>query len=193
MEILVVMAIMTLLSGTVSVLLTSGFRYQRNIWDEVSSQVDGRKTMERMTEDIRKAEEGSTGGYPIATATSSECIFYANIDDDLYKERVRYTYATSTRTLTRGILKPSGTPLTYTASNEKTEIIAHDVVNASVNHPVFRYYGEGAVSSTAPLSPVVITNIRVVQIQLDIEKDATQSPVPFHVESMVHIRSLKSN
>lgn len=149
--------------------------------------------MERIIEDIRKTEEGSTGGYPIVTATSSEFIFYANIDDDSYKERVRYTYATSTRTLLRGVLKPSGSPLSYIDVNEKTEIVAHDVVNASVNHPMFRYYGEGYASSTVPLSPLVITNIRVVQIQLDIEKDATQSPVPFHVESMVHIRSLKSN
>ncbi|HWA31896.1 MAG TPA: prepilin-type N-terminal cleavage/methylation domain-containing protein, partial [Candidatus Paceibacterota bacterium] len=98
--------------------------FARNIWIYSAfisggiADVDaGRQAMATMSAEIRTANTADTGAYVIDTATSSTFTFYSDIDGDGLKEKVRYFV--SGGVLKKGVIKPSGSPLTYNAANEK--------------------------------------------------------------------------
>lgn len=190
LELLIAMGIFSLLTLGVSWILISSLRTNRIVFDQLSAQGDGRKALQHIVNDIRRAEASSTGGFPLETVTTSTIIFYANIDEDGYRERVRFWL--SDRTLKKGIVKPAGSPLVYNTANESIVDIGHDIVNTST--PVFSYYDENFIGTGVPLTqPVTSTDVHVVRVQLQIEKDPNKTPVPLLVESTAHIRSLKTN
>lgn len=192
MELIISMGIFVLLSGTVIALFTTGYKYNLILWEQLSTQNDGRRALRQVSEDVRKAENSSIGSFPIALADNNELILYANVDSDTERERVRYYLASTT--LWRGIINPSGSPLQYVTSTENAIFVADAVVNAQVGTPIFLYYGESFTGSEASLSqPVSVTDIRMIKIQLELEADPTQSPVPLYVETIAHVRNLKTN
>src|SRR3990167_3437860 len=79
---------------------------------------------------------GDNGSYPLEIAGDWEIIFYSDIDYDGNAERVRYFLADST--LTKGIIEPTGFPITSPAGNEFVKIISENVRNGI--EPVFYYY-----------------------------------------------------
>ncbi len=189
-ETIVWMAIFTSVSFLITSVFITSLRSQHVVWDQLNAQSDGRRTINQFIKDVRKAEESSLGAFPISLVTSTEFIFYANIDDDTTRERVRYVLQNNL--LYRGIIEPSGSPLSY-AQPETMTILARDIVNTEVT-PLFSYYDEQFTGTSTPLSfPITLSDVRMVRIQLQIERDLNQSPVPFSVEGLVHIRNLKQN
>ena len=190
-ELLVAMGIFVLIAMAASWLIMRGFRYNGIIWEQLQSQNDGRRVVQTLVDDLRKAEESSVGGYPIATAEDYNLVFYANIDDDSMRERLHFWLDDTT--VKRGVLKPSGNPLSYTGVEDVVEI-AHYVVNIEEESPLFLYYDESyAGSEDALIQPLDIPDIRIIRVQLELEKDPTETPVPLHIESMVQVRNLKQN
>lgn len=190
-EILVAMGIFVLIAMSVSWFMIHGFRYNAIIWEQLQRQNDGRRVVQGVVDSLRKAEESSVGSYPISVAEDYSLIFYANIDDDSMRERVHYWLDNTT--VKRGILKPSGNPLAYSGDEDVVEI-AHYVVNIEEGTPLFLYYDESYTGSQSALTqPVDVPDIRIVRVQLELEKDPTETPVPLHVESMVQVRNLKDN
>jgi hypothetical protein len=97
-------------------------------------------------------------------------------------------------TLKRGVVNPSGNPLSYPSSDDIVVELAHSVVNLEKTVPIFSYFGEDySGSQTALVQPVNVVDARVVKIQLELEKDPTETPIPLHVESLGQIRNLKMN
>ncbi|HBU06567.1 MAG TPA: hypothetical protein DEB09_00615 [Candidatus Magasanikbacteria bacterium] len=191
LEVLVAMGIFILVAMSASWFIIHGFRYNAIIWEQLDKQNEGRKVLQQVVDTVRKAEESSLGSYPLVTSTNYQLSVYANIDDDSYREKVRFWLDGTT--LKRGIIKPSGSPLNYSGTEQIVEL-AHDVVNISKNSPLFLYYDESySGSENALVQPVEITNIRVIRVQLELEKDPTATPVPLHVEGVVNVRNLKSN
>ncbi|HYE59861.1 MAG TPA: hypothetical protein VEA18_01610, partial [Candidatus Kapabacteria bacterium] len=85
----------------------------------------------------------------------------------------------------------SGNPLRYTTSTEMVTVLAKDVKNRSTGVPLFQYFDANFTGTQAALPiPVSTTLIRAVRVQVDIERDANKSPVPFHIESLVHLRNI---
>ncbi|KKQ27543.1 MAG: hypothetical protein US42_C0008G0054 [Candidatus Magasanikbacteria bacterium GW2011_GWC2_37_14] len=192
LELLVAMGIFTLISGAVTYLITDGLRYSRIIWDQLEGQSEVRKVLSEVVNDVRRAETSSTGAYPIESASKYSLVFYANIDVDSFREKVRY-YLEGTN-LKKGVTKPSGSPLIYNSGNEKIVILAHNVINISKNQPVFSFYAESYQGTGNALSePITTTDVHVVRVQLEIERDANKSPVPIRGESLTQIRNLKTN
>ena len=190
-ELLVAMGIFVLIAMAASWIMIRGFRYNGIIWEQLQSQNDGRRVVQNVVDDLRKAEESSVGGYPIATAGDYNLIFYANIDGDSMRERLHYWLDGTT--VKQGILKPSGSPLSYSGVEDVVEI-AHYVVNIEESSPLFVYYDESFTGTENALAqPVDIPDIRVIKVQLELEKDPTETPVPLHIESMVQVRNLKEN
>lgn len=191
LEILVAMGVFALIMiGAVSIFSYS-WKANKIVWEQLSTQNEGRKVVQDFVNELRSATYSSIGAYPLAKASTTEIIFYSNIDTDSLRERVRYFLTTST--LKKGVTKPSGQPLSYNTSTESVVEIVHDVYNTTT--PIFFYYGQnyGYTSSTPLSQPVAVTDVRVVGITLDLEEDPTNSPVPFHIESKAEIRNLKSN
>lgn len=192
-ELLVAMSIFTLIIGAVFWIFITSLRDSGIIWEQLKTQNDGRRVLQEVVDDARRAEESSIGSYAIVVADDNELIFYANIDNDSYRERVHFWLATST--LKKGVIKPSGNPLSYPTETEQVVELAHDVANIAESMPVFIYYGVATGTEALPEleQPVTVSDVRVIRVQLELEKDPTESPVPLHVESLVHMRSLKDN
>ena len=191
-ELLVSMGIFSLVIVGASWLMINGFRYNNIIGEQLATQNEGRRAVQNFVDDIRRAEESSQGAYSIAQADDYEIIFYANIDDDNAKERIHYWVDNGT--LKKGITNPGGNPLSYSAEDEDVVELAHSLVNFSKNVPIFLYYDENySGSQVAMIQPVDITSVRVIKIQLELEKDPTETPVPLHIESLGQIRNLKMN
>jgi len=191
-ELLVAIAISSLIIMAVSWILITSLRSNTVIWEQLATQNEGRKVLQQVVDDVRRAEESSVGGFSIVSADEYEFIFYANIDSDSARERVRFWL--ENQIVKKGVIKPTGTPLTYNLENEQVVELAHNVKNAEENDPFFTYYDENYSGSEDPLpDPVSVSDVRVVRVQLELENDPTKSPVPLHVESVVQVRNLKTN
>lgn len=190
-ELLISIFIISILTVTVTTFQRDVFRLNSNLHNNLSAQLDLRHITKIMVSELRKAETSSVGGYPIGVASTSEIVFYSDLYDTGLKERVRYFL--SNGKLKKGVITPSGNPLTYSVSNEKISTLVSDVVSSSTL-PIFQYYSEFYNGNSAPLSqPVPITDIRLVKITVIIDKDPNMPPGEMIGTSQVNLRNLKNN
>ncbi len=193
LEAIIAMSIFLMIIGGVVAIMQFGFFSRDVVWEQLKTQSEGRRVIQGFIDEIRTANESSLGSYPIEAVSTTEFIFFSNIDDDSQMERVRYF--SENKEFIKGIINPSGNPLSYVSSTETTSTIAHDIEN-DVNTPVFEYYGQnydGSVSTTPLTYPIDVTQIRMVHIKLLMEEDPNISPAPFLIEAKAHLRNLKSN
>ncbi|USN53929.1 MAG: hypothetical protein H6760_02050 [Candidatus Nomurabacteria bacterium] len=190
LEVTVTIAIFSFIMVGVLSFIASSYQSYFKLNDRTSTLSKGRSAMERMLKEIRGARESSLGAYPINSATANEFIFYANIDSDDLTERVRYTLSGST--LSRGVIKPVGTPLQYLPANEVVSNLATDIYNGAT--PTFAYYDDTYTGSEAALSfPVTATNVRYVQFTLKVDETPGSPPEAVELVSSATIRNLKDN
>lgn len=179
-----------IITGAVA-LFRFGFFSRDVVFEQLKTQNEGRRVVQDFVNELRSASQSSIGSYLIEKAGTTEFIFYSNIDNDNYKERIRYYLEGGS--FKKGVTKPAGLPLRYVTSTESSVIIAHDLINTT-STPIFTYYGQGydgLASSTALSSPVNVTLVRVVKVQLTMEADPQLSPAPFSVDAVAQIRPLK--
>ena len=190
-ELSVALGIAAMIAVTVVWLIIHGLRYSHVIFGQLQTQNDGRRVLQQVVDVVRKAEESSIGGYPLASVGDYELILYANVDNDTLRERVRFWLDGTT--LKKGVIKPTGSPLSYSGTESVVEI-AHSVVNFSENQPLFLYYDENYTGTEAELvQPIDAVDVRMIRVRLEIEEDPDESPVPLEVESAAMIRNLKAN
>ena len=193
-EVLVALGIFSLLALAVSWILITALRSNRIIWDQLSGQSDARRVLREVVDTARRAEVSSLGAYPVERADPYEFIFYANVNTDSFRERVRFFVDQAANTINKGITKPVDLPLRYATSTEVVTVLARDVVNDDLSIPVFSYFDESYTGSSTPLSaPVSTTLVHVIKVDLEIEHDPVATPVPLRAESTVMIRNLKTN
>lgn len=191
-EVLVVIGIFLLVIFGIVELLLWGMHGRDVVWEQLSTQNEGRKIVQDFVNEIRRATASSIGSYPLEGAESQQIVFYSNIDADSWRERVRYFL--DNKILKKGVTKPAGNPLAYNSANEAVTEIVHDVANGA--NPLFYYYDEsynGGTTSTYMASPVNTANVRMVQIKLMLEEKPNVAPAPFNIEAKAEIRNLKSN
>jgi len=192
LEALFAIIIFSLLALSMVWILITGLRTQRVVWDQLSGQNDVRRVLQQVIDDVRRSEPSSAGAYPVAAASSTEFRFYANINNDSFRERVRFWI--QDEQLYKGVITPSGSPLTYVEANEVVTVLARNVKNQTLGIPLFTYYGESytGVEASLPL-PIITTDVRLLQIRLTIDVNPISSPVPISAESYVQIRNVKLN
>lgn len=185
MEILIVVGILIFLGGALATFQVDVFRFNTTTQSGLSTNYEIRRTLKNFTADLRTASPSSVGAFPLGEMSSSSLVFYANIDTDLAIERVHYFVSSST--LWRGILKPTGSPLTYSGT-ESLERAVTGVLNSSI----FSYHATGEVSTSTllyiPLNP---QNVTLVRLSLSVDKDILKPPGTTHAETSVLIRNLK--
>lgn len=185
MEIVVALGILGLATMAIGAFTTGIFRYNRTLTNQMDAEIQLRKIVAQFTTELRTASSSSLGAYPIDTAAVSAIIFYANIDADNLKERVRYFLDSGS--LKKGVTKPSGSPLTYNPLNEEVVSLVNDVTN----NDIFFYYDETFNGSSPPLSfPVIITAIRLVHLKLRVDRNINEPPGPIEVRTNIHLRNL---
>jgi prepilin-type N-terminal cleavage/methylation domain-containing protein len=189
-EIIVVVAISSVIFLAVFSFGNDIFSFNSEAQKNLSAQSDGRRVLKNMVKELRSTSPSSLGSYPIALASPTALTFFSNIDDDDYKEQIRYFL--DGRELKRGVTKPSGTPLAYNPGNEQVMILVRDINNGAA--PIFDYFDSNYAGTTTPLTqPVQVTKIRLVRMTLKIERDPNKSSGPVMVESQVFLRNLKDN
>lgn len=189
-ETLVAVFITSLIIAAVGAFQRDVFYLNDVIQSGLTSQNDARKIIRPMVDEVRSASESSLGSYPLAITASSTFAFYSDIDNDSLKERVRYFLDNGD--FKKGVIKPSGNPLTYNSSNEKIIEVVHDVINTDI----FTYFNssyDGTSSSTPITQPVSPAVVRLVKIELIVDKDPKRSPAPITVGTQMSIRNLKDN
>lgn len=189
-EVLVAIGIFAMVIGGMTAILSYSFKANKIVWEQLSTQNEGRKVVSDLINELRSANNSSLGASTLAEAGAQQIIFYSNIDADSYLEKVRYFKDGAY--LKKGVTKPGGNPLSYDSATEEINIVAHDVYNHA--DPLFYYYDQSFAGIGEPMvQPVVASDVRMVKISLDIEEDPQASPAPFHIESKVQIRNLKTN
>ncbi|MEK9171773.1 MAG: prepilin-type N-terminal cleavage/methylation domain-containing protein [Patescibacteria group bacterium] len=189
-EVLVSIFILTLIGFAVYSFQKDVFSLNRIISDGLTAQNEARRALKSMSAEIRTVSPSSLGAYALTQTATSSFTFYSNIDDDSFKERVRYFLDGAT--LKKGVIKPSGAPLTYNPVSEVISEIVHDVANATSS--IFSYYDANYDGVTQPLAePIDIVAVRLVKITVAIDKDSQTSPGPITLTTQISMRNLKDN
>ncbi|OGM22817.1 hypothetical protein A2961_01465 [Candidatus Woesebacteria bacterium RIFCSPLOWO2_01_FULL_39_21] len=142
--------------------------------------------------ELRSARSGDNGAYPLEIAGNFEIAFFSDIDFDGRAERVRYNLTNST--LTKGVIEPTGFPITYPIANEAVKTVSDNVRNGI--EPVFYYYNDSwpVNAEGNPLTqPSRLSNTRLVGILIRLNSDSSSPDKDYILESTVAVRELKEN
>ncbi len=190
-ETLVAISIFILFNAVIVEIFLTALRSSGTVFDQLDAQRQGRKALQDFVTEMRSANYSSIGAFPIEKASSTEVIFYSNINDNGYIERIRYSVFGNR--LIKGITEPTSTPLSYNTAYEATST-AVDILNNGTSSVFYYYDGNFNGTSTPPLTyPVDLTKIRVVSMNLRIDKSPSTSPVVFIVQGEAELRNLKDN
>ncbi len=189
-ELLITVFVFTMLSMAVYTLFHSISSSNRVLSASITAQDEARKVLKPLVGEVRDATTSSTGTYAIHAASNTEFSFYSNVDSDTLVERVRYFL--SGTTLKKGVIKPSGAPLSYNTASETVTDVIHHMANGVT--PIFTYYDENYTGTQAALStPVLISSVRLVKIYVIIDPLGASSPSPTIMTTQVQLRNLKDN
>ncbi len=89
-EALVVLAIVVLAMGAVMAATSQGYKLYRFVSEHATAVTEARSGVRTMVRELRQAQEGEDGSYPLEKAGDKELVFYTDEDGDGEAERVRY-------------------------------------------------------------------------------------------------------
>ena len=142
--------------------------------------------------ELRNAATGNEGSYPLGQADNSQIIFYSSTGGNgTTINRIRYYLANNN--LYKGVVVPSGNPLTYNSSSETITTLMTGLGNFT--SPLFYYYDGNYNGSGPQLSPPInINQVKFVRINLFVPRRLTAKDTStFLVTAGVTIRNLKNN
>ncbi len=190
-ELIIVLSIMMLLVVVVSTFQKDIFSLNTNVQSNLNAQLDARHLVKVIVTELRKTSQSPLGSYPIELASTTGVTFYTDVGNNGTIDKVRYFLSGST--IRRGVITPSGNPLTYNSGSEVLTTIMDSVVSSSTL-PIFQYYSSAYDGTNGALAtPVDIASIRLVKINIIIDKDPNREPAPLVVTSNVTLRNLKDN
>ncbi len=189
-EVIFIVAIMILVGLAIWMFQKNVFYMYSIMQSGLGAEKDARKLVKDFSAEARTASMSSDGSYPIALANSTGFTFFADIDGDSVKEKVRYFL--DNKTIKKGVIEPSGNPLTYPSGSESINIIAQNIDNGTI--PVFEYFDKNYDGTGSALTtPVDVSKIRLVKITVIIDKSSVRSPAPMRITTQVSLRNLKDN
>ncbi len=190
LELLITASILAMTAALLAMFTVTGLRSWGENQAQAEAQENARAALARMTKIIREATASENGAYAIATAAAQTLTFYANVDDDSSRERVRFFLdATDVKI---GITQPTGQPATYPAGNESVSTLVTGIQNGA--NPLFLYYDTDYTGTQAALSePVNVQDVRLVQLHLSIDADPAKPPAPIDLQTSTAFRNLKEN
>lgn len=190
-EIIVVLSILGIIMIIVSKFGVDVLSNNRYAQDSLITIQDARVILRTISKELRSASISNIGSYTISQAGTSSITFFSDIENDGLKEQIRYFISSST--LKKGIIKPTGSPLTYNSANEIFSILAYNVKNTA-SSPLFEYYNSSYTGSGNALSqPVTVSQVRLVKVNLLLDVNPYKSPIPRSYTTQVNIRNLKDN
>ncbi len=189
-ELIISMGIIALIGAAVAALQKNAVTLNAILQEDLGGQQELRSVVKNFLTETRSVGPSATGAYPLATVATSTFMFYSDIDLDGSRDRIRYFL--SGQTLKKGVIKPSGSPLSYNPSSEKVSDVVHGVLTEA--GPVFEYYDTNYDGTTPPLSqPVNVLNVRLIKLNLTVDRDPRRAPGPVSATAQASMRNLKDN
>ncbi len=190
-EIILVMAISTIIFVILGRLLAIGFPVSKITFMQAHSTETARLQLDRLAKSLRELKESDTGAYPLVEVFPNKLVFYSDVDSDTETERMRYEL--SGTDLVKGVVKPTdeGGKIIYNLGNEEVSVVATSIQNGE--DPVFTYYSGDYPDDPAPLSFIDLTEVKYIQFFLRIDPDLGNDPAAVEVRSQVQLRNLKTN
>lgn len=191
-ELLVSIAIFSVLMLGVVSLFSNVFTVNRQQGGLLADQDQARKVSFQIMAELRNAITSNVGAYPIDAAGDQQLIFYTNVNGGTQIERIRYYIQNNT--LYRGVVTPTGNPLSYNVASEVSTIVQKNVSAGAT--PIFYYYDDtyNGITGSPLTQPVNITAVRFVKLVLPIaNKAGVKNTNSYSVTAMATIRSLKTN
>lgn len=188
LEVLVALGLFVMIVTGITLFITMTFKSNDVIYNQLSAQKDARTALSAIVKELRNANSSSIGSYLVDTAASSTLAFYSDLNSDSFRERVRYFVSGSE--LKKGVITPSGSPLSYNPASEAIITVARDLIP---NSQPFQYFNETYDGNGAGLltQPVNVMEVRYVRITIVIDQKPNVSPVPLTASTEVEIRNLK--
>lgn len=142
--------------------------------------------------EIRNASIANDGSYPLNQASNSQIIFYSNYGSSSPTIIYRIRYFVENNNLYKGVVIPSGSPLTYDLLSEEVATLLTDLENGS--DPAFYYYDGDYNGSGIELSePISLTAVKFVKINLVVPRISDENGSTFLVNAGAAVRNLKDN
>ena len=189
-EVVVAISILTLVGIAVYAFQKDVFSLNRILSQSIIAQKEVRRALKIMSAEIRAASPSSIGAYAIAETATSSFIFYSNIDDDSFKERVRYFLDGAV--LKKGVTKPTGDPPAYNPANEIISDMVRDMANGTT--AIFSYYDTDYEGTSQPLAETIdVSVVRLVKIVIIVDRDPSAPPGPMTLTTQISMRNLKDN
>lgn len=168
-------------------LIYQGLKLYRKSQQENETLTTLKKISKQMVSEIREMQTSQQGAYPLETAEEQTLAFYANIDQDDLIEKIRYFFENDT--LKKGVIKPSGEPLTYNPEEEDIKTLLSDI---DTDNSHFSYFDENYWTNEDPLPfPVDKNKVRLIKIKLTVLIPSTNSD--FTITTAAQLRNLKEN
>lgn len=182
-EIIVVAGIVGIILVAISTFQKSVIVNNRYASDSLNAVQDARTIMRTMIRELRTASPSNNGAYPLAQTGTSSITFFSDSNGDGVKEQIRY-YISGT-TLKRGQIIPTGSPLAYNSGSETFSNLVKTLKNTATTS-LFEYFDTAYTGTSSPLvQPVTTTNVRLIRINLVIDKRT--------YTSQVTLRNIKDN
>jgi prepilin-type N-terminal cleavage/methylation domain-containing protein len=191
-ELLLVMSIMGVLAAAFVALQYILSQNQIIAWRSYISVEEANTNLNSIAKEIRTARESENGAYAISSAEDFELIFFTDPDFDGTIERVRYTQ--NGTSLEKGIIEPTGYPISYPQETEVVKTLTENIRNGTT--PVFYYYNANYPQDTLnnPLSaPANPADIKLIRVLLHTNSTADLPDKNFILDTFVQLRMLKDN
>ena len=142
--------------------------------------------------EIRNASVANDGSYALNHTTENQIIFYSNYGSSSPTIIYRIRYFVENNNLYKGVIIPSGSPLTYDLLSEDVTTLLTGLENCS--DPAFYYYDGDYNGSGSELSePINLTAVKFVKISLVAPRLSEEGSSTFLVNAGAAIRNLKDN
>jgi prepilin-type N-terminal cleavage/methylation domain-containing protein len=186
-EIIIATAIVSGVILMINIMGLDIFDFSIFLTDNLLSQQEIQLTLKEMIPEMRSMSQSAVGAYPIEGVFQNQIIFYSDIDGDGLTERIRY-YLDGT-TFKKGVIKPTGSPLSYPGANEKILEKVRNIYAPAGN--IFAYHDENYTGIEAPLSfPINVSSIRLIKITLVSDQSPIDTKARVNFSTSVNLRNL---
>jgi prepilin-type N-terminal cleavage/methylation domain-containing protein len=189
---LIELLVASILMGLVLMVSFSFWRYITDSFNfafgKSISTADVYRVTAKMVRELREAQYGEDGSYPLSITNDQELAFYADEDEDGQAERVRYWLESGD--LMQGVIQPGGDPIGYDEEAEVETVVIDGVENGS--QPLFYYYNTDWPADLVnnPLMSDRQLATRMIQVQLWIRAAEDRTASASALTSSVMLRRL---
>lgn len=158
------------------------YRSNLVVFNQALAIQSARSGLSRASSDIRAAQYGDDGSYPVSSISTSSFTFFSDTDGNGSSERI--SYFLSGTNFVRGIILATGSPATYPASSQSTTTLSTGVRNGAT--AVFRFY---TATSTEITVFSTTTAVAYVTITLVADVDPANQPAAYTLKTTAALRN----